>query len=339
MRSLLPCILLLTLACARPVVQPARPVAHPIVDQPVAAPPPVAQPLLVAPPAPLQPKAIAMPQTIVLPWGAGPGQVAHSQPSEGNPEAPMSFRVAKDGALWILDQLNQRVTVIHVDAAGKIINVEPNRPATLTTQDLLLTPDEKGLWLLDRLVAKKATLLDAQTGHKLAEASLPEPSGGITGLFAFDGGLYVEMAHEKLQRIALLDGKPAGADVLNGRPSQDGKFAVRVVKSKDGVLVTAHNLRNDAAALWSWQPKLAVAPQRIAGLDVGRDGATWLTVCAGNGSCVVAMRQADGQHEQTVAVDLAGPYEQFHTSAVGDDGRFHTATATAAGFAVQGWTP
>ena len=62
--------------------------------------------------------AAADPEVVVrADWGSAPGQLGRRGGDESAPEGPMSFAVAPDGGVWVLDQVNRRVVRFGGDGA------------------------------------------------------------------------------------------------------------------------------------------------------------------------------------------------------------------------------
>ncbi len=154
-------------------------------------------------------------------WGAGPNQLAHDRPSEGAPEAPMSFTVAPDGTVWVLDQLNHRLQ--HFSRDGRPMG--SHNLALLTPQDLTATADGR-LLVLDRAAEKTVVVLgpDGQERGRIAlEGARIAHTGSVTGVFADGDSVYVERQHGPLVRIGDTNGQSATErDEVPGRPTRDG---------------------------------------------------------------------------------------------------------------------
>ena len=151
------------------------------------------------------------------PWGPGPGELGRRIPEEGAPEGPMSFTVAGDGKVYVLDQINQRVQVFADGQFDREIKIPGE-----TFQDLAV--DETGrLVLLDRLAQKAVVFLEPEVRVPLEGPHVPE-GGGVTGLFLNDGA-WVEVEHQKLVKIADANGKPdPDRPWVPGRHSADGAW-------------------------------------------------------------------------------------------------------------------
>jgi hypothetical protein len=153
-----------------------------------------------------------------LDWGDGPAQVGRRHDPESVAEGPMALTRARDGSLYILDQVHGRV--LHRRKDGTY--AAPIVVGDLAVQDLRAT--DHGLALLDRLHDHSVHLVDdakPATTISLASIGVVDP-GGTTGVFTDgDDALYVEesLRGEARRVVRPLDG---GA-ILAGRPSRDGR--------------------------------------------------------------------------------------------------------------------
>lgn len=155
-------------------------------------------------------------------WGSGPNELGRTRPSEGNPEAPMSFATDALGRSFVLDQVNGRIA--RYDKDGKPLD------SFLTTQqapqDLALGPEGNAL-VLDRLVDKTVAVIGPD-GRLLGELPVEgrgiEEGGGVTGVFVDGTDVYVEREHGDLVRIGDTEGNvDEERPEVPGRPSRDGQ--------------------------------------------------------------------------------------------------------------------
>lgn len=171
------------------------------------------------------------------PWGSGEGRLGRREAEESDPAGPMGFVLDDAGRAAVLDQVNSRVVVF---AKGQQVE-EIELPAD-TYQDLQL--DEDGnLVLMDRLARRSVELFDPR-GKQIARIDLegsgvPE-GGGTTALFLREDGVWVEVEHTRLVRVADARGRPD-----QKRPQVGGRF------SADGawLISAAREGRNQAAIL------------------------------------------------------------------------------------------
>lgn len=159
--------------------------------------------------------------------GSGSNEVGVTMPQEANPEGPMSFVPAADGAIYILDQVNARVQVFRDGTVTKSVPI-PGR----TFMDIDLLPDGR-LVLLDNLVRKEVRLLDP-VGKTLrvlplAGKNIRDPAA-VTEVFCNSGdvrpGIWVlnDEGGQRSVRLAGLDGTPdPERPSLPGRLTLDGK--------------------------------------------------------------------------------------------------------------------
>lgn len=154
-------------------------------------------------------------------WGAGPGDLGRSVARESSPMAPMSFLPDASGRALVLDQVNHRVQVVE---AGRVVR---SIPLPSETFDDVARLGGDRVALLDRLVAGSVAVVDpsgkiereiALVGEGIARA------GDATSLHARDDGLWVEVDHDKLVRVADERGVAvASRSVVPGRFSADGR--------------------------------------------------------------------------------------------------------------------
>lgn len=162
-----------------------------------------------------------------LSWGSGPSELGRTRPQEGNPEGPMSLAVDARGDILVLDQLNSRI--LRLSPRGKVLGTLPTH---LRAPQALTVAGDGTLLLLDRLLDRSVARLEPDTGKLLTK--LPVQGKGVpeadlvTGLFSFEGSVYVEREHEELVR---LDDPSAKADLpprqLPGRPTADDRAFLR----------------------------------------------------------------------------------------------------------------
>jgi hypothetical protein len=162
------------------------------------------------------------------PWGSGEGRLGRREARESDPAGPMAFVVDASGRAAVLDQVNSRVVVF---ADGKQVS-QIALPAD-TYQDLQL--DEAGdLVLMDRLARRSVEVFDSQ-GRPVSRVALegggvPE-GGGTTGLFVREDGLWVEVEHTRMVRVADAQGRPdPERPQVGGRFSADGAWLLSAAR-------------------------------------------------------------------------------------------------------------
>ena len=149
-------------------------------------------------------------------WGSGAAELGHRLPSEGAPEVPMSFALLRNGSIAVLDQVNARISVW---ADGRPVGAFALPSETY--EDIDITPSGK-IVVLDRLATATVLILSAAG---MVEHAIPvgkvgnaEP-GAITGIFARPSGIWVELEHGALVRIADAAGEPdRDQPAVLGRP-------------------------------------------------------------------------------------------------------------------------
>jgi hypothetical protein len=154
-------------------------------------------------------------------WGAALGSFGMQENEEGSSTGPMSFTLAPDGKLYVLDQINNRVQEFDGPTPLRAIPI----PGEALFEDLAVDADGQ-IALLDYQKTKAVTLLSAE-GEVRATIPLLGPglvsTQEITGLFMFGeagtSGIWVESAMTELVRVAGLDGTPDPEQPsLFGRP-------------------------------------------------------------------------------------------------------------------------
>lgn len=154
-------------------------------------------------------------------WGSGKGQFGRLKANESNPEAPMSLSVDRQGNVYVLDQVNGRIS--RFDKDGQSL---PPLPVTQQVpRDLVVSPTGTVL-VMDNLRDNSVAVLDPD-GRLIGEFPVTgkniERGGEAVGVFADSSGVYVERG----QGMAVRLGDAAGTvdpdrPLLDGRPSRDG---------------------------------------------------------------------------------------------------------------------
>jgi len=208
------------------IESPAEPVGKGVASNRRTKPPRPHRPAVsVAPPVsvPSKPRAAPSPNVVAsASWGSGDLDIGRNVPDEGNPEGPMSFTVAPDGTLIVLDQINGRLA--RYDKDGN--RLSDTRLDATYPQDVAVGADGTTV-VLDRLKDKELTILDPE-GRKRGAIPLDEEAlgetGGVTGVFVDGEDVWVEKEHGKLVKAGKTDGTPAGEEPeeVPGRPSRDG---------------------------------------------------------------------------------------------------------------------
>lgn len=155
------------------------------------------------------------------PWGNKDGELGRKGQAEGNPEAPMSLVVGKDGTAYVLDQVNGRVA--RFDENGKPLAPIPVH--LRGAQDLALSKDGSVL-VMDRVADKQIAIIGADGKVKASlsvEGKGIEEGGAATGVFTDGDKVYVEREHQQLVSVGDTSGN-ADPDrkEIPGRPTRDG---------------------------------------------------------------------------------------------------------------------
>jgi hypothetical protein len=169
-----------------------------------------------------------LPASLRLSWGSAEHQVGRTRPSEGNPEAPMSLAFGPDGSLYLVDQVNSRVTVRRED--GSFVR---SFPISRHTQDLAV--GETSIAALDRH-GEKELVLYTKEGVPTKRTPLGSEGGVFTGVFLSQAspGAWLEREHGML-RDPFFEGSQKE---LSGRPMKDGKMLVSAwVQAKEEGMV------------------------------------------------------------------------------------------------------
>jgi len=265
--------------------RPADPSAPPPAASPSPGPRPAAPARSAAarpiPPVPSKRAAAAPAARWTAPWGAGPGALGHTRPSEGNPEAPMAFAVAHDGSLWVLDQVNARLVHFGRDGAASAVPIDARAP-----RDLAVAPDGT-LALLDRQGQARVQLL-SPTGRAigalpLAGKGIDQP-GAVTSVIVDGDTVYAEREHGQLVALGNTQGQASATRAeLQGRPSRDGTSTLLagIVDRAAGRLVLAVGDRRTGQNRATREIDLGRQVLAIALLDSDLHGTVYLAALQG----------------------------------------------------------
>jgi hypothetical protein len=268
---------------------------------------------------------------LAAPWGTGARSLGHAIPEEGAPEGPASFLVDDAGALHVLDHVNAQIKVFRGDQPIRTLPIPGD-----TFQDLALSAAGRYV-LLDRSLTASLAYLD-ETGridHEIPLVGEHVAEGGsVTALFARDDGMWVEVEHTRLVRVATARGEPDP-----DRPVIEGRFT-----PAPGALVSAHLLRPRGVSVSFGSPPREIArpsfPEiawTITGLDVDRAGRVWLGVelleerpeppfdVLRTDHALLAFDGATGALLSRAALPTAeGPEEVFRPLRMGHDGAMYS---------------
>lgn len=170
-----------------------------------------------------------------VPWGAGKTTVQKLDGNEGASFGPMDFAIGLDGTVWLLDQQQHRLAQF-----GPLGNwLSEIRIPSDTYFGLEITRDGSFV-IMDKLVRREIMVLDTN-GNVKSTASLKEPgmpeSGHITGLFAFDDGIWVEYDNTYRNKIMDSQYRPCQVETLRGRPVALGIDLMGALDRRGGAMV------------------------------------------------------------------------------------------------------
>lgn len=285
----------------------------------------------------------ALEPSIVLqvPWGSGGAMLAKREGNESSPEAPMSFAVAANGDIVILDQVSSRV--VRFDARGTLV-WEHALPGD-TFQDVEVAADGRVI-VLDRLVRRTLYVVDPKDGATrevpLEGEGVPE-GGGVTALLARPDGVWVEVAHAAAVRVLDERLEPCERATLPGRPSARGGRALRAALQHGAAAVSV--LARDGEAVGSWLARPSEPAVRIAWLEDDADGDVAVVVHVmrfdHEGMDVVAewnegrVYGPDGALRATLRSPwVINEYEQLREFDLGADGHLYQLAVTPEGVKV-----
>jgi hypothetical protein len=258
-------------------------------------------------------------------WGSGVGELGREVPQEASPEAPMSLAVDALGAVHVLDQVNERISIF--DSKGVRVVPIPTR----TAQDLALDP-RGGYALLDRLVERSLIFVDA-LGKERSRVQLTgqgvNESGEITALFGMPDGYWVEVEHKTLVRVADKNGDPdATRPVLEGRMTKSGNL-LRAARDPSGFAVVS------AIGKSGFFARVPFDAGVLSLVEVAADATdtTWVAAHVGTETADFGMT---GEKITLVAIDKTGvevgrvdlpppegPEEQLRAMALSPSGAMH----------------
>jgi hypothetical protein len=260
----------------------------------------------------------------------------------------MGFAIDAEGRIHVLDQVNTRIQVFEKDRPPRVVPL----PAD-TFQDIAL--DAKGnAVVLDRLATGTLAFVGAngEVDHTvpITGRGVPE-GGGVTGMFVRPDGVWLEVEHGTLVRVALANGEPDPArPSVRGRFSFDGTSVIRAaVTGPTAVAVTAEPLAKGGSSFEA----TVMFPIRVFGLHALECDARGRTYLVAN---LVRERESapfDIVEEREIVVVLdkggaeigrvpiappEGPEEQFRPIRVGDDGSIYQLVAGRDGATLERFT-
>jgi hypothetical protein len=144
------------------------------------------------------------------PIGAGSEQIGCDTPEDGDPVGPMSFAVAADETIYVLDQVNARVQVYR--------NNSHLRSLPLPSQDAIdIDVTSSGsVLVLDNLLDKALFIIDGSSGAVLQKIDLEGKNiayaPAVTGIFFRPSGEYAGIWAEIEDRAVLIAKVDGSAD-------------------------------------------------------------------------------------------------------------------------------
>jgi hypothetical protein len=259
-------------------------------------------------------------------WGSSDEALGRLRPAQGNPEAPMSFAVSRDGNLVVLDQVNSRL--VRIDRNGR--TVATTELSERAPQDVALGPRGETA-ILDRLGDQTVTIRDP-AGKLLGRLPLrgtgvTEP-GLVTGVFIDGEDIYVERRHGPLVLLGDLTGRAAVERTeIPGRPTQDGTLFVSagIVDEQGGRMFVSAIDRRLGEHRFTREIRTGSPLRSIALLDSDRHGTIYVGVvlesAQGDWQRVYCLEEQHGEPRGQIEVPASSmPEETLRDMAVIDDG-------------------
>lgn len=232
-------------------------------------------------------------------YGSRANELGGDVPPEGLPECPGAVSVAPDGAIYVLDQINERIVKVRTGMENELIDI-PGR----TFWDMSLASDGS-IVLLDRTIGESVAVVDPTRQRPTRELSIRnkflDHTGEVSGVYARSDGIWIENDNQMLIRIADPEGN-AVLQQVNGRFSSDGSRLLRAGIVSDRTVAV-------------WQQPLAggaaIESEVHFDTDIGyithhaadADGRLWLTVALAD---EVAPGDSRNAHTEVVVLDRAG---------------------------------
>ena len=205
-------------------------------------------------------------------WGKGADQIGLLKEPDCGPQGAMSFTVGKDGSIYILDQINERVQ--KYDAQGKIVG---STPIGTSLADTIAVADTGEVYVMDSILTRKIWLAGADRANSVNSWSLPSVTGlaQATDLTVVDGVVWIEGGHTKRYPVisngktlsaesvlmGAVDGRKGSADIasvtavkkgtgrvtlgVEGKSALEGSIDLDVVSERD--ILSVETLATDAA--------------------------------------------------------------------------------------------
>jgi hypothetical protein len=283
-------------------------------------------------------------------WGGEKGQFGRKRDPESNPESPMAIAAGAGGRFAIVDQVNGRIQRYKDGQLEGEIKLAGD-----TVQDIALGAGGETI-VLDRLV-QGAVQVYGPDGQLFTEVNLGQAGiskgGGVTGVFADAGGIYVESDHDKLTRISNADGSSdPDHGQLAGRPTRDGRLLISaslISKSLGQAQVEAFD-RKTGQRRWGTPVSFGSPLWHLLLLDSDAVGNIYLGADIGdedpnppypitNERVVIQRLSATGELTGSITVPpLSQPDESFRPITVGDDGSIYVMAGGDDGLEVTRYT-
>jgi hypothetical protein len=233
-----------------------------------------------------------------LGFGDRDDQVGRRRGGEANLEGPMAIAAGPAGELLLLDQIHKRALRFR---DGRRVGVLPL--ASETAQDLACAPGGR-VATLDRVGTGELRVYDAdghvQRAEPLVGRGVAE-AGAVTGVFADDQGVYVEVKHGLLVRLFRPDGQPdAERSSLAGRPTRDGRglLEAAITDRRRGVVEVTERERQSGALRFRVPVALGAEVLHLLLLESDARGRVYLAADVGS----VAATPPYGTSEERVVI-------------------------------------
>jgi hypothetical protein len=243
----------------------------------------------------------------------------------------MSFAVAPDGDVWVLDQVNSRLARFGGDGGFRgTVAIGSD-----TFQGLAIAPGGQ-LVLLDRLAARIVRVLDPD-GAVLGETPLEGvgivEGGGTTALFARDDGVWVEYDHRRSVRVLdgqwrepsfreLFAGRPVGPGAVAGEARLAGRDAVEIrTVDRESELVLAETTFRFAEPVWRIVELSGDAQGDVVlGVHLLSEGPVPGFAVAHEALVLLVLDQSLVERRRIETTPSVRTWEQFHEFEVSADG-------------------
>jgi hypothetical protein len=158
-------------------------------------------------------------------WGSGPDEFGRDRPEEGNPQGPKSLAMGPNNTLYVLDQVNHRISLF--DKQGKAVGQMP--VPVIVPEDIAVGKDGT-VAVLDRVRDKTVAILrpDGTLAGQLPleGRGIPE-GGGVTSIVVDGKDVWAEKETGQLIQLGSTSGTASeDRTTIPGRPSRDGHFFV-----------------------------------------------------------------------------------------------------------------